>query len=121
MSHQKLFRTAFLTTVLCLTLFPLFSNNGNNNDPSAEKAKSVDEQRLEVLQLKADHLVQEIKDLKKARRSADSSAEKKALRKRAKELKGDLDAVYAEGQRITGGVYIGSGALIAILLLLLLL
>jgi hypothetical protein len=103
-----------------MILFPLFSNNGGSDDPEAA-FKSVDEQRLEILQLKADAIVAELKDLKKARRSAISSTEKKVIRTKVKELKGDLDAVYAEGQRISGGIYIGSGALIAILILLLLL
>ncbi|MBK8503827.1 MAG: hypothetical protein IPL46_17405 [Saprospiraceae bacterium] len=115
-----------LSAALCLLVSPIFSNNGGNEnaDPDANLAQ---EQRLEELQLKADVIIAELQVLKEAKQASSSSQEKKVIRKRAKELKGELNAVYAEGQsyakgqRVTGGVYIGSTAIIVILLLLLLL
>lgn len=78
-------------------------------------------EKIEMLELKADALEIQIKELRDVRKSASTSAERKAIRMEAKELKSELNAVMAEGRAVSGGIYIGSGALIAILIILLLL
>lgn len=118
--NQKSFRITILCLTFSLLSLPIFSNNGGNNHEGNEN-EITNEQRLEELQSKADLILIELKELKKAKQAATSAVEKKAIRKQARELRGDLNALYAEGKKVSGGVYIGTGTLIVILLLILLL
>jgi cell division protein FtsB len=95
------------------------ANNGGNENRRENELDS--EHRLEDIQSKVDLIVLELKDLKEAKKLAETSAEKKMIRQEVRKLNGELNALYAEGKKVSGGIYIGSSALIVILILLLLL
>ncbi len=109
--------------ILTLSILPFSSNASTSSigDEYNMKENETREAYLDRLQLKADDIMASLKDLKKEKRVADSRAEKKAIKAEAKALKADLEALDAKAQAVSGGIYIGSGALIVILLLILLL
>lgn len=120
-THQLIYSIAF---IFCICLPGLSANNLGDpitkmNEPSARKSGHPS------LQEKADVLMSKILQLKEEKKVAESRIEKKQIRVRARQLRAELNALEAEakatGQEIKGGVYIGSGTLILILLLILLL
>lgn len=120
-THQLIYSIAF---IFCIWLPGLSANNLGDpttkmNEPSARKSDHLS------LQEKADMLMSKILQLKEEKKVAESRIEKKEIRVKARQLRAELNALEAEakatGQEIKGGVYIGSGTLILILLLILLL
>ncbi len=109
--------------ILTLSMMPLssFATTSTIGDEYNIKENETREAYLDRLQAKADDILISIKELKKEKKHANSRAEKKAIKAEAKALKGDLEALDAKAQAVSGGIYIGSGALIVILLLILLL
>ena len=114
------FMYKFIPMILGLFIFsvPSIAANGEPEPGITESEKA---EKIEMLEQKAEALETQILELRDARKAATTSEERKAIRMEAKELKAEMNAVMAEGKAVSGGVYIGSGALIAILIILLLL
>lgn len=114
--------TDLVRMMLILLLWP-----GNylmaNPDPSAAKERGslAKERKLQELQVKADVLLLKIQDLRSAKKMATIKTEKTAIRQEVRKLRAELKALEAEARAVSGGIYIGSGALILIIILLLLL
>lgn len=123
---MKAYQILFSIGILCFCSLGTVNANNDPTDPiasSEEKGKS--EAKYLDLQERADHLLLKIQNLKRQKKEVNSREEKKIIRTKAKQLKAELKALEAEaeaaGQEINGGIYIGSGTLIVILLLILLL
>lgn len=80
-----------------------------------------DKIKLEELEAKANQIVTKIALLKEEKKNATTKIKRKQLRADIKALKSEAKAVDAEARAVSGGIYIGTGAVILILLLVLLL
>lgn len=110
--------------ILLMALFMSTSLNATESpDPTIDGISEAENHN--TLQERADALMLEILDLRKAKKEATSRDEKREIKMKAKELRSELNALEAEakakGQAINGGIYIGTATLLVILILVLLL
>ena len=116
---KKISQFFSLSLVLSLILFGSMPSLANGVDP-VEGDVDKKEATME-LQKKADVLMLELKELKQAKKMATTRAAKKKIRTEAKSLRGELMVLEAEAQKIgNGGLYIGTGTLLVIIIILLL-
>lgn len=120
---MKIMKFHWLLTSTCLVLLlssSVFATNGPS--PTDNREAIEKEIELEKIQVKADILLQKIQDLKRAKKDAETRAEKIIIKGEAKALKSELNVLEAEAQALSGrGIYIGAGTLLLILILVLLL
>ena len=116
---KKISQLFSMTLVLSFLLVGTIPSLANGVDPE-EATVDKKEATLE-LQKKADIVMLELKELKQAKKAATTRAEKKRIRAEAKSLRGELMVLNAEAQKIgNGGIYIGTGTLLVIIIILLL-
>lgn len=109
----------FLLLFLFSITTTMANDNGVTNPGLSEKEATA---KVAELQQKADVLLVQLKDLKVAKRSAATATEKKAIRSESKKLRGELEALNAEAKAINSkGIYIGTGTLLLVIIILLLL
>jgi hypothetical protein len=121
---MKMMKINWLLASAFFMLFTFLSSTiGAKNDPSPDNDREAAEKavKLENIQAKADVLLVKLQDLKQAKKDAATKTEKAAIRSETKQLRAELNALEAEARAVSGGIYIGSGVLILIIILLLLL
>ena len=109
--------------LLSLLGFILFSSTTlfANKEDGNPKLSAEDQAKLEKIEARAVELEKEITALKLQKKAATTKSERKNLLSEIKEAKAEARALMAEGRDVKGGIYIGTGTLIIILLLILLL
>ncbi len=115
MKQLKLLRNSLLP-VLLLLVTHIASVANNPDEPATE-----DEVRIQEIEVRLDELTVKTKALKVAKKEAETKAERKAIKEELKSIRDEAKALDAEGKALSGGIYIGAGALVVILLLILLL
>jgi len=102
---------------LSFSAMSLYANNGEGDEE-----KIV----IENLKTEADFqaaqkiLTERVDRLKAEKKMVVTKSEKKELRNEINEVKSDINAVNKAAKRASGGIYLGAGALIAIIVILLL-
>jgi hypothetical protein len=121
---MKMMKINWLLTSSFFVFFTLLSSTiGAKNHPSPDNDREAAEKavKLENIQARVEVLSVKIKDLRQDKKVAATKTEKAAIRSEKKRLRTELKALEAEARAVSGGIYIGSGALILIIILLLLL
>lgn len=95
----------------------LYANNGGEDGEKIVIEDLKTEADFEAVQ---NLLAERVEGLKIAKKDAVTKSDKKALRAEIKEVKSDIKAVNKAAKKIGGGIYLGVGALLAIIIVLLL-
>lgn len=114
MNRKKIFLMCAPILFLMLISRPAIANGDPKPIVDIESLETEDdfEQAYEILK---DH----VKELKATKRSASTKAEKELVKNQIQQTKNEIEAVKAKA--LSGGIYIGSGALLLIILLLIIL
>ena len=105
-----------LTPVMMLLLIIIPAHSRTNPEPIVDLEKLETE---EDFQNAYEVLKAHVKELKAAKRAATTKAEKQHVKQQIEATKNEIEAVKAKA--LSGGIYIGSGALLLIIILLILL
>lgn len=112
-------RSFSFAVLLCFFTFSVLTVSAETDPVKTEKEQATTKQlSKEEFKIAYKALKVKIQDLKQAKRHAETKLEKQKINA---EIKGVKEEAKALKQQVSGGVYIGSGALIVILLLILLL
>jgi len=112
---MKLKLLFFASLMAFVSYTPLMANDGNSTEPTPEEETMTrEEYELALSELKA-----KVHALKEAKKLADTPAEKKALRAKIRDVK--KEAKVLKSKALSGGVYLSTGAVILIILLIILL
>ncbi len=120
---MKIMKFHWLLTSTCFVFLLSSSVLANNGPSTTDNLEAMEKEiELEKIQVKADLLLQKIQDLKRAKKDAETRAEKIFIKEEAKILRSELNDLEAEAKAISGrGIYIGTGTLLLIIILILLL
>lgn len=102
---------------LSFSAMSLYANNGEGDDERIIVENLKTEADFQSAQKT---LTERVNRLKAEKKMVLSRSERKELRNEINEVKNDIKEVNKAAKRISGGVYLGTGALLAIIIVLLL-
>ncbi len=114
MNRKKIFLLCASALFLLLVSRPAIANGDPKPLVDIESLETEDDFKQAYNILK-DH----VKELKATKRAATTETEKELVKNQIQQTKNEIEAVKAKA--LSGGIYIGSGALLLIILLLLIL
>ncbi len=111
-----------LTGCLALAFISFFAMplHANNGEDDGEKIV-IEDLKTEADIVAAQNILAERVDrLQAEKKMVTTKSERKELRNEINEVKSDINAVNKAAKRMSGGIYLGAGALLAIIIVLLL-
>lgn len=115
MKTKPLFLKMMLLACIMLFIIPLQANDTDNSNPSNVPKLQTKEEYKEAFEA----LLKRKDALMEAKKNANTAAERKQIKEDIQDVKKETKAL--KEQALSGGIYIGAGALLILVLLLLLL